>query len=61
MLLANHGVLVFGPGPREAAALLTVLEEAAEAELAACALGGAVSFPPGALEDVRASMARARS
>jgi len=61
VLLGNHGDLVFGAGPREAAALLTVLEEAAEAELAAAPLGGAADFPPGALEDVRASMARVRS
>jgi L-ribulose-5-phosphate 4-epimerase len=61
VLLGNHGDLVFGPGPREAAALLTVLEEAAEAELAAAPLGGAADFPPGALEDVRAAMARVRS
>ncbi|HUY51278.1 MAG TPA: class II aldolase/adducin family protein [Streptosporangiaceae bacterium] len=61
VLLGNHGVLVFGRGPREAAALLTALEEAAEGELAAVSLGGAAGFPAGALEDVRASMARARS
>lgn len=59
VLLGNHGVLVFGRGPREAASLLTVLEEAAEAELAADTLGGGVDFPDGALADVRASMARA--
>lgn len=61
VLLGNHGVLVFGRGPQEAAALLTVLEEAAEGELAAVSLGGATGFPAGALEDVRASMARVRS
>lgn len=61
VLLGNHGVLVFGPGPHEAASLLTVLEEAAEAELSAAPLGGAVDLPAGALEDVRASMARART
>ncbi|MHB8294119.1 MAG: class II aldolase/adducin family protein [Acidimicrobiales bacterium] len=60
VLLGNHGVLVFGPGPKEAAALLTVLEEAAEAELAAVALGTATDLPGGALEEVRESMARAR-
>lgn len=60
VLLSNHGVLVFAGDPGQGAALLTVLEEAAEAELAAGALGGAVEFPAGALEDVRASMARAR-
>jgi L-ribulose-5-phosphate 4-epimerase len=60
VLLGNHGVLAFGPDPGGAAALVTVLEEAAEAEVAAAALGGAVDFPPGALEDERASMARVR-
>lgn len=60
MLLGNHWVLVLGSGPREAAALLTVLEEAAEGELAAVALGCAVNFPLGALEDEQASMARVR-
>jgi L-fuculose-phosphate aldolase len=61
VLLGNHGVLVLGRGPKEAASLVTVLEEAAEAELAAATLGSAVDFPAGALEDVRASMARART
>lgn len=60
VLLGNHGVLAFGPDPGGVAALVTVLEEAAESELAAGALGGAVDFPPGALEDERASMARVR-
>lgn len=48
-------------GAEQAAALLTVLEEAAEGELATVTLGGAVDFPAGALEDVRASMAKARA
>jgi L-fuculose-phosphate aldolase len=61
VLLANHGDLVLGATPAEAAALLTVLEEAAEAELEAVALGGAAGFPAGALDEVRASMARARA
>lgn len=61
VLLGNHGVLVFGPGPNETASLVTVLEEAAEGELAAVTLGGTVDFPAGALEDVQASMARARA
>lgn len=56
VLLANHGVLVFGPDPRQAADLLIAIEESAEAEIAARALGGGVDFPPGALEAVRASM-----
>jgi len=52
---------VFGADPRQAADLLIAIEESAEAELAARALGGAVDFPVGALEAVRASMARAVS
>jgi len=58
VLLANHGLLVFGPDPLATARLVIAIEEAAEAELAASLLGGAVDFPPGALEAVRASMAR---
>jgi L-ribulose-5-phosphate 4-epimerase len=61
VILGNHGVLVFGSSPLAAAALVTVLEEAAEGELAALELGGAQEFPKGALEEVRASMARVRS
>ncbi len=61
VLLGNHGVLVFGSTPQAAAALVTVLEEAAEAELAATQVGGAEEFPAGALEDVRTAMARVRS
>ncbi len=60
VLLGNHGVLVLGAGPVEAASLLTALEEAAQAELAAQPLGGTVPLTAGALEDVRASMARVR-
>ncbi len=61
VLLGNHGVLVFAPTPGAAAQLVTVLEEAAAAELGAETLGGATDFPAGALEQVRASMARVRS
>lgn len=61
VLLGNHGVLVFGASPLQAAALVTVLEEAAEAELRSGSLGGAVDFPAGALDEVRASIARVRS
>lgn len=60
VLLANHGLLVFGPDPLGAARLVVAIEEAAEAELAAAVIGGAVDFPAGALDAVRASMARAR-
>lgn len=59
VLLANHGLLVFGPDPASAALLVMAIEESAEAEIAAAALGGAVDFPDGALEAVRASIARA--
>jgi L-fuculose-phosphate aldolase len=58
VLLANHGLLVFGPDPVAAGRLLVAIEESAEAEIAAVALGGAVDFPEGALAAVRASMAR---
>ena len=61
VLLANHGLLAFGPDPLATARLVVAIEEAAEAELAAEAIGGAVDFPDGALDAVRASMARARS
>jgi len=61
VLLANHGLLAFGPDPLATARLVVAIEEAAEAELAAEAIGGAVNFPAGALEEVRASMARAGS
>ncbi|WP_039798057.1 class II aldolase/adducin family protein [Nocardia araoensis] len=59
VLLANHGLLVFGPDAGQAADLLIAIEESAEAELAARLLGGAVDFPAAALEAVRASMGRA--
>ena len=61
VLLANHGLLVFGPDPISAARLVVAIEEAAEAEIAASALGGAVDFPAGALQQVRESMARVGS
>ena len=60
VLLGNHGVLVLGKDPQAVAALVTVLEEAAAAELGASALGGAKEFPAGALDEVRAAMARVR-
>jgi L-fuculose-phosphate aldolase len=60
VLLGNHGVLAFAASPQAAAALVTVLEEAAQAELAAEDLGGAQDFPPGALDEVRRAMARVR-
>ncbi|MHB8323051.1 MAG: class II aldolase/adducin family protein [Candidatus Dormibacteria bacterium] len=60
VLLGNHGVLVFGGSPQAAAALVTVLEEAAAAELGADTLGGAQELPEGALADVRAAIAMVR-
>lgn len=61
VLLANHGLLAFGADPLMTARLVVAVEEAAEAELAAGVIGGAVDFPAGALEQVRASMARVQS
>jgi L-ribulose-5-phosphate 4-epimerase len=61
VLLANHGLLAFATDPIATARLVVAIEEAAEAELAAEAVGGAVDFPAGALDAVRASMARVRS
>ncbi len=61
VLLANHGLLAFAADPLAAARLVVAIEETAEAELAAEAIGGAVDFPAGALDAVRASMARVQS
>lgn len=61
VLLANHGLLAFGPDPMATAQLVVAIEESAEAEIAAAAIGGAVDFPEGALTAVRESMARVRS
>ncbi|WP_343319284.1 class II aldolase/adducin family protein [Arthrobacter sp. TMP15] len=47
VLLANHGLLVFGSDPLSTARLVVAIEESTEAELEATALGGAVDFPPG--------------
>lgn len=58
VLLANHGVLVFGASASAAVTALVVFEEAAAAELRAAAVGGAKNFPDGASDDVRASMAQ---
>ncbi len=61
VLLANHGLLAFGPDPVAAARLVVAIEEAADAELAATVIGGAADFPAGALAAVRESMAKAHS
>jgi L-ribulose-5-phosphate 4-epimerase len=60
VLLANHGLLAFAADPLATARLVVAIEESAEAELAAEAIGEAVDFPAGALDAVQASMARAR-
>lgn len=60
-LLANHGLLCFAGDVMSTARLVVAIEEAAKAELAAIAIGGAVDFPPDALTRVRESMLRARS
>lgn len=60
VLLANHGLLAFAADPVATGWLVAAIEEAAELELAAAAIGGAVDFPEGALDAVKASMARAR-
>ncbi|GAA0595182.1 class II aldolase/adducin family protein [Streptomyces crystallinus] len=60
-LLANHGLLAFGPDSAATARLIVAIEESAEAEIAAAAIGGAVDFPPGAQEAVRAAIARVAS
>ncbi|MFI9322690.1 class II aldolase/adducin family protein [Kitasatospora aureofaciens] len=60
-LLANHGLLVFGPDAAATTHLVVAIEEGAEAEIATAAIGGAVDFPPGAQEAVRASIARVAS
>jgi L-ribulose-5-phosphate 4-epimerase len=61
VLLGNHGLLAFGSSPGTTSMLVAALEEAAEAELDAAALGGAKEFPAGALEDVRRSISRVRA
>jgi len=61
VLLANHGLLAFGSDPMATARLVVAIEESAQAELGAAAIGGAVDFPDGALDAVRASMARVGS
>ncbi len=47
LLLGNHGVLAFGSSALAAVKLLIVLEEAAEAELRAVAIGGAKDLRTG--------------
>lgn len=45
VLLANHGVLVFHRNPELAVFIGGVVEEAAQASLNACVLGGPVKIP----------------
>ena len=47
VLLGNHGLLAFGSSAMAAVKLVMILEEAAQAELAAVALGGAKDIRPG--------------
>lgn len=58
VLLANHGLLAFGPDLPTAVDLTVALEEAADAEWRAAALGGSKPFPAAGLRSVRRSMAR---
>jgi L-ribulose-5-phosphate 4-epimerase len=58
VLLANHGLLAFGPDPLQTAQLVIGMEEAAEATLAACLIGGVKPFPGNAIKRVRRRMAR---
>jgi L-ribulose-5-phosphate 4-epimerase len=53
VLLANHGLLAWGPDQQRVAQLIISLEEAAEMMLLAERLGGSKPFPEGALEQVR--------
>lgn len=46
LLLGNHGVLAFGASAMAVVKLLIVLEEAAQAELEAAAIGGAKDISP---------------
>jgi L-ribulose-5-phosphate 4-epimerase len=58
VLLGNHGLLAFGKTPAAAAQIIIIMEEAAAMTLAARSLGGAQSFPEGALEQEREHMRR---
>lgn len=60
LILANHGLLAFSSSPLATVGLISAIEEAAEAELWAIEIGGAVDLPSGALERIRESMAKAR-
>lgn len=57
VLMANHGVLVWGDNPGHAAQVLINLDEAAELAIMARALGGAKVLPERAVEEVRERMA----
>lgn len=58
VLLANHGLLAFGKDVGATAQLIVAMEEAAGMTLGAVSVGGAQPFPEGALEQVRAQIAR---
>ncbi len=56
VLMANHGVLVFGEDPMTTAALLGTLEEACELYIMAQSLGGAKLLPERAVQEVTERM-----
>ncbi len=56
LVMANHGVLVFGDSPLATANLLGTLDEAAELYIMAASLGGAKELPDQAIEQVRERM-----
>jgi L-fuculose-phosphate aldolase len=58
VLLANHGLLAWGPDQQATARLIISLEEAAEMMLRAEHLGGSKPLPEGALDQVRAHIRR---
>lgn len=58
VLLANHGLLAFGTDVGATVRLIVAMEDAAEMTLGAAPVGGAQPFPEGALEQVRAHIAR---
>ncbi|MHB8621661.1 MAG: class II aldolase/adducin family protein [Chloroflexota bacterium] len=57
VLLANHGVLAFGPDIATAARLVIAMEEAADMSLAAMALGGAQPFTTRTMNRMREPVA----
>ncbi len=60
VLLANHGIVVFGRTIPDTVSIAFAIEEAATAELAANSLGGGVDLPEGALSLVHESMTKVK-